>query len=147
MPKREEVVKRFADFSGQLSTQCRTLSIGILALAWGLMTSKDSPLRGHETASPLVPSPISSVYKWNLIAISALVVLALIVDAAHYVAALGAERRCLVKMGEKGTEASYDLGSWAYILQEYAFWAKLSILGIASVWFIGLLTIWLYRNH
>jgi hypothetical protein len=136
MPVREEVIKRFGDFSGQLSTQVRTLAFGILALSWGLLTSKDSPFR--ESLSPRL--------KWNLVGVGAAVILVLIIDAIHYLAALTVEKQCLVRMGDERKAAMYDSGSWPYFIQEYAFRIKLIVLGVTAVWLLVVIAVWL-RYH
>ena len=129
--KRDEVLKRRADFSGQLSTQCRTLSAGILAFAWALMTGNESPLKDAKTHA------ITHASTWNLVGISSLVILVLAADAVQYYAGFKVEERCLNKMGN-GDQAAYSEDR-VLLTQEIAFSAKLIGLGIAVVWLLTFL--------
>jgi hypothetical protein len=137
MPTREEVVKAYGEASNQLSTQCRTLSLGILALSWAMLTSKDSPLReGAKSLSPAL--------KWNLVGIEAAVILVLAIDAWHYVLALHVEDKARTKIGDNPT-VMYDKDVW-YVLAKRAFWSKLIALGATAIWFVIVLSIWLFHH-
>jgi hypothetical protein len=124
--KREDVIKRFGEYSGQLSAQCRTLSAAILVFIWALMTKQDSP----------APCGQAQLVHRGLVGIGALVILVLFTDAAQYYAALKVEERCLKKMGRDNDIAMYDQDFW-YDLQFRAFHAKFIGFGVAVVWLLG----------
>jgi hypothetical protein len=133
--KREEAVKRHIEYTGQLSTQCRALSLGLLAFVWALMTTKEGPLlRGRDV--------ITDHARWNLIAIALVVILALVFDAAQYFAGLKMQDRCLEKMSQERTEiGGYDEDGM-FRLQDASFWAKLIALGLAVAWLLFYLGLW-----
>jgi hypothetical protein len=136
---RDEVLKRCADFSGQLSTQCRTLGVGILAFAWALMTSKDSLLLNPATKI------VDANRRWHLLGISCLAIGALFADLIQYYAGLKSEVHTLKKFDNAKSEderRTYDV-SFAARIQDSAFFLKLLALGIAAIWLIGLLgSVW-----
>jgi uncharacterized membrane protein len=125
--KRDEVIKRHSDFSGQLSAQCRTLSAGILAFTWALLTKEDSPIK---TGTGL------SGHK-NLVGIATLVILVLVMDGAQYYAGLKVQELCLKKMGTRDT-ATCNHTFWDG-LQHKAFHGKLLGLGFAVLWLLAYL--------
>lgn len=125
--KRDEVIKRHSDFSGQLSAQCRTLSAGILAFTWALMTKEDSSVQNGSGLSG---------HK-NLVGIATVVILVLVMDGAQYYAGLKVQERCLKKMGTRDT-ATCDHDFWD-TLQHRAFHAKLLGLGLAVLWLLAYL--------
>jgi hypothetical protein len=133
--KREDVLKRFGEYSGQLSAQCPTLSVGILVFTWALITKQES----------LVPCGQAFLGRKNLVGIAALVILVLFADAAQYYAALKVEERCLRKMGIDEDVATYDHDFW-YEMQFRAFHAKFVGFGLAVVWLLSDLLYLLYRN-
>ena len=126
--KREEIIKRRSEFSGQLSTQCRALSAGILAFTWALMTAKDGPVKEPGNL-------VGSRATLNLGGIALLVILVLTADAVQYYAALRVENRCLEKMGSNDS-AMYDQ-DLSYSVQRVAFGAKLVGLAIAVLWLLA----------
>jgi hypothetical protein len=137
---RDEVLKRCAEFSGQLSTQCRTVSIGLLAFAWALMTSKDSPLIDQTTRM------LDASRRWQLVGISCVAIGALVADLIQYYAGLRVERKVLKKFDDAKSNddrRTYDVTP-ARKVQDGAFYTKLIGLGIAVVWLLGLLAwVWL----
>lgn len=132
---REEVLKRRAYFSSQLSTQCRTLSLGLLAFTWALMTGKDSPLRDTTTRM------VDASNHWQLVGISCLAIGVLCVDAVQYFAGLQVEEQCLKKFKDVKTadeRRTYSV-TFARRVQDSAFYAKIVGLIIAVVWLLGFL--------
>jgi hypothetical protein len=126
---RDEVLKRYAEFTGQLSTQCRTLGVGILAFAWALMTSNDSPLKDAATHS------LGRAASRNLIGISLLVILVLAADAVQYYVGMRVEEGVLEKM-EKNHCDTAMYGRDTRAVQGVAFHAKLVGLAIAVLWLV-----------
>ena len=131
--RREEAIKRHLEYTGQLSTQCRTLSLGLLAFIWALLT-KESPLRGSDSA-------ITPHTRWNLLAIALVVILALVCDALQYFAGLKVQERFLTKIGESDT--GFYAMDGMYRLQTAAFWAKLFGIGFAVAWLLLYIGLWL----
>lgn len=129
--KRDDALKRRAEFSSQLSTQCRTLTAGLLAFGWALMTGEHSPLRDPHN------QVVSSIRIWNLIGISVVAMLVLCFGALQYYAGMRVQERCLKKMTEDDS-AMYD-HDFMYTLQNAAFITKLVALMLGLLWLLGLL--------
>lgn len=117
--------------SDRLSTQIRTLTLGVLALVWLFLSgSKDVPaLKLGFTNEPLI-------------AIAALCVLTLLIDAAQYWAyylSSNAVRRKAEKASK--TEAEYDETSFLRRLQQFCFWTKQISAVLATAWLLLILVV------
>lgn len=117
--------------SDRLSTQIRTLTLGVLALVWLFLSGgKDvSALKLGASNEPLL-------------AIAALCVLTLLIDAAQYWASYlssNAVRR--EAESENRSEAEYNETSRLRRLQQGCFWAKQISAVLATAWLLGILVV------
>ena len=113
----------------RLSTQVRTLALGVLALVWTFLSA----------AKEVIPLKLGGS-KEPLVLIGALCVLALLLDllqyVAFYISANGVRKQA---EKAKSDEAEYDEKSAARIAQNSLFWAKqLAMIG-AAVWLLALI--------
>ena len=117
--------------SDRISTQVRTLSIGILAMTW-LFLSKDKsvaqlPISGHEI---------------QLAFIALFAILAIAVDLFQY--AVGYfYTSSLYRSAESSGAATitYNKKHWAYRARECCFRTKQVLVVVAALWLVGLLSL------
>lgn len=133
MPKKKDVLDELTSVSNRLSTQVRTVALGILALTWGLLV-------GDSTAA----KDISSHWRGNLVALGGLAVFVMFLDFLQYVAGYRNVRALLRKMEKEGLEeARYDDTSWSWRLRLFFFNAKQWALAINVTWLLIVLFLWL----
>ncbi|TKB95030.1 MAG: hypothetical protein E8D41_02310 [Nitrospira sp.] len=115
----------------RLSTQTRTLTLGVLSLVWLFLSGdKDAP------ALKLGNS------REQLLAIAALCVLTLLIDAVQnlaYYLSSDAVRRAAESNSQ--AEAGYDETSLLRRLQQGCFWAKQIFASLATVWLLVVLVV------
>jgi hypothetical protein len=117
----------------RLSTQVRTTALGVLVFSWGL-------LMGEST----VAKSLAAQLKWDLVAIAALAVLAMLFDILQYLFGYWNTRKVLSAMEAAGkTEASYDYSSCLYRLRSFFFAAKMVAMTAGAVWLVFVLGRWL----
>jgi hypothetical protein len=134
LPTRAEVLEKRAKASAQLSTQGRTLSVASMALAWALLTSKDSPF-----------GQVSGKLKLNLVGVLVAAIVALILDFIHYVAAFQVEEGWLTERPEKANRKQGQYTeNWVYKTQRLAFALKLWSIAIAGIWLLFIIGFWLF---
>lgn len=111
--------------SDRLSSQARSVSIGVIAIVWavsvGDLKQGVSPPRAE------------------LLVIAAAAVLTMSLDFLQYVAAFWTGRRALISV-LGGGDGLYDATWWSYRLRSALFWAKLvcaALTGLATVGVLG----------
>ena len=126
MASEEDVLARKKDMSDKISTQVRTLGLGILALTWGLVVSESAIARD-----------ITKRLRTPLLCVGTLAIGVILFDFLQYACAYEVARRLLNKMeAEKSTEGYYDYSSPLWILQSVLFYAKQIVLGLAAFYLI-----------
>ena len=129
MPTLEKVIEDLNWLSDRISTQVRTMSIGLLAITWGLLIGK-----------PEISQPLPLWLKKNLLAIGILTLVVMLSDFLQYFFGLlvvDSLRKSMEKM--KQTEAEYDYGTITYRLRKLFFWVKLVLVVIACIWFLAVI--------
>jgi len=129
VPTLEKVNKDLDWLCDRISTQVRTMSIGLLAITWGMLIGK-----------PEISQPLPLWLKKNLLAISILALISLFSDFLQYIFGLwvvDSLRKSMEK--KKQIEAEYDYGTIPYKLRGFFFWVKLSLIVIACLWFLALI--------
>jgi len=117
--------------SDRLSTQIRTLTLGVLALVWLFLSgSKDVPaLKLGDTNVPLL-------------VIAALCVLTLLIDVVQYWASyLSSDAVRREAESKSQTTAEYDETSLLRRLQQWCFWAKQITSVLATAWLLLILVV------
>ena len=129
MPTLKEVIEDLNWLCDRISTQVRTMSIGLLAITWGLLIGK-----------PEISQPLPLWLKKNLLAIGILTLVVMLSDFLQYFFGLlvvDSLRKSMEKM--KQTEAEYDYGTITYRLRKLFFWVKLVLVVIACIWFLAVI--------
>jgi hypothetical protein len=133
MAQKKDVLDQLTSVSDRLSTQVRTVALGILALTWGLLV-------GDSTAA----KDISSHWRGNLVALGGLAVLVMFLDFLQYVAGYYNVRALQKKMEKEGlAEVRFDDTSWSWKLRLFFFYAKQWALAINVTWLLIVLSLWL----
>jgi hypothetical protein len=120
-----EIYKELDIVTDRISTQVRTITVGVLALVWVFLSGgKDMP------AISLVTD------KRFLLVIAAMCIVTLVVDLAQYQVGYWLTNR-IRKAAERvnQTEAAYDQLDWRYRLRIWLFWAK-QVLSLAAAFLL-----------
>lgn len=129
MPTLKEVIEDLNWLCDRISTQVRTMSIGLLAITWGLLIGK-----------PEITQPLPLWLKKNLLAIGILALVVMLSDFLQYFVGFWVVDSLRKSMeAKKQTEAEYDYGTIPYKLREFFFWAKLVLVVIACIWFLAVI--------
>jgi len=112
--------------SDKISTQVRTLSVGLLAFTWGLLVS-DSALAKGMTAS----------LKWHLLLIGGMAIVVVLLDFLQYSFGHEVARKLLRHMEvSKAEEGEYDYNDPLWCLQHRLFYAKQVVLVVATTYLL-----------
>lgn len=131
MAGRAQIATKRKEASVQISNLVRPLALGVLAIAWLILSGdKDAP------------QVVRAIPKWEAMGIAALCIAALFLDFIQYVAAyrqLGADLERADKAdkrsGTKLTNHKYRQSS----LRKWAFRGKAVVAGLAALWLVGVL--------
>jgi hypothetical protein len=131
----EKIQERLSTVSDRLSTQARTLAIGLIAFFWTILTSESS-----------LAKKFSQSFKTQLLGVAGLAILALLFDFLHY--AVGYRYANIVRKNAEESEdkeAEYDYTHPLYRMQNLCFLLKQVCVVSGSVWLLVLIFIQL-RN-
>jgi len=127
-----KVVEEYQFVSDKISTQVRTVALGIIAFIWILLIGKD----------PL-PFPFSPGFKRQFFVIGFLCLLILFFDFLQYFFSYLLTSRLIDKTeADKKTEAVYNYNDIRYRLCNIFFIAKIVALFIAVLWISVLVIIY-----
>jgi hypothetical protein len=132
----EKIQERLATVSDRLSTQTRTLAIGLIAFFWTILTSE-----------AVLAKRFSQTFKSQLLGIVGLAILALLFDFMQY--AVGYLYANIVREKAEASskkEAAYDYAHPLYRIQNLCFWMKQSCVVSGSVWLLVLIFIQLHQS-
>lgn len=117
--------------SDRLSTQIRTLTLGVLALVWLFLSGdKDAPALKLSTD------------KRQLLAIAGLCVLTFLIDAVQYWAYYLSSNAVRQKAeDDQKKEAEYNEATFMHRLQRVSFWAKQITSVLATAWLLVILVL------
>jgi hypothetical protein len=122
MATEKEVLERKKETSDKVSTQVRTMGLGLLAFTWGLIIS-DSPLA----------KAIAETLKWHLLVIGFLSILTVFLDFLQYVVGYQVALRLLRSMEARGADTGdYNYESFLWRAQNWLFYAKQILLAMAA---------------
>lgn len=111
--------------SDRLSSQARSVSIGVIAIVWAVSVG--------DLKQGVTPP------RAELLIVAAAAVLTMSLDFLQYVAAFFTGRKALRSV-LSGGDGLYDVTWWSYRLRSYFFWAKLvlaALTGLATVGVLG----------
>lgn len=127
----EEIIKELQEdriaASSALSTQTRTIALGVLALAWLLLSGTEDSLTTK-----------FATHSESLLYIAGLSVLALLLDYAQYIFSLWETDKALKESLEaKSVEAAgYDEKNWRRVASNVCFILKISAGVAAAAWIL-----------
>jgi hypothetical protein len=124
MPELKEIYARKKEASGQVSTQTRSLALGMLAISWALLTVHDDPLKTMAT----------HVNRDWILGLAMVSVVVIICDLLQYVAITSMAGEALIRAENANPQAAlYDNKLFAYRVQKYLYYGKFLIVGLAFV--------------
>ena len=133
MATEKEVLERKKDTSDKVSTQVRTMGLGLLAFTWGLIIS-DSPLA----------KAIAETLKWHLLLIGFLSILTVFLDFLQYVLGYQVALRLLRSMEARGADTGdYDYKSFLWRAQNWLFYGKQILLAMAASYLLMAIIVFL----
>lgn len=133
MAKKSEIVEQLNAVTDKISTQVRSVALGVLALSWGLFIGESE-----------VAKSVASQLKWHLLLVGAAAVLVMFLDFLQYVSGYLNVRALLAQMEQKKVdEGQYDYGSRTYRLRLFFFGAKQVVLAVTVLWLLVVLGRWL----
>jgi hypothetical protein len=136
MATKKDVIERLHFVTDRLSTQVRTLGLGILAVTWGIMVG-DSPTARTMSTSLRIP----------LLLTATLAILALLLDFFQYVAGHRVAKSLLDTMErDKKDEGKFDDARLAYKLQSLLFSAKQWTLTFATLGLLATMSYYLIKH-
>jgi len=135
MATKKDVIDRLDFVTDRLSTQVRTLGLGVLAVTWGIFVGDSPTARG-----------ISSSLRILLMLTAACSIFALLLDFLQYVAGHRDAKRVLDAMErERNEEAKYDTSHFTYRIQPLLFSAKQWAATLAALGLLGTIAYHLIR--
>ena len=134
MPDLKEIAKELEFISDKLSTQVRTVALGLLAITWAILVGDSTFLR-----------KLSEGLGKSLLLIAVLSIFVLLVDFIQYVIGYIYVHKTL-KAAERQdlTEIDYDPESSLYRFRSILFWTKQFVLIVTLVFFLGVLACYVY---
>lgn len=134
MASKEDIIKEMDFLSDRISTQVRTVALGLLGITWGLLIGKSE-----------VAVQIATSTGKNLMAIGGIAILAMFLDFLQYFFGYWYTHSLFKDMEkENKEEAKYKYSDARYRLRTCLFWAKQIILMIAVLWFVVVLFLYLF---
>ncbi|HVV96492.1 MAG TPA: hypothetical protein VHC92_05085 [Rhodanobacteraceae bacterium] len=127
----EEISKQLDSVTDKISTQVRSVSLGVLAVAW-LFLSGNKDVPDLPALSPTAKSE-------QFIAIAALCILALVADLAQYLCGYWNALVALEAIRQSGATSATYPNDWRRKGRMFFFSAKSWLALIAAGWLIGLL--------
>jgi hypothetical protein len=138
MATNKDICDRLDFLTDKMSTQFRTLSIGLLAFCGGVLLSKDK-----------LSQPVPEWVQIRLIGVALGVVVTIAVDLLQLVSGYADARRVYKDLNKKREDAAkrqcpaaaiaaleveYDESKPLFRLQLILFWAKFALLGALVIW-------------
>jgi len=137
MTDKSDVIAEINFLTETLSTQVRTVALGVLVLTWGLLIGDSS-----------FTAAIATDIKPQLLGIGLCAVASMFLDFLQYICGYLVSKGMLEKMEGKGNkETQYDYKAISYRLRLYLFNAKCWLLSATVVWLIAVLLYSLIHTH
>jgi hypothetical protein len=133
MASEKDILDRRKEMSDKISTQVRTLGIGLLAFTWGIVVSDSAVAKG-----------IAADLKWHLLLIGCLAIVVILADFLQYACGHQVALRTLRKMEADGKDsAEYDYTDPFWIWQTRFFNIKQIVLIVATVYLLAAIVTYL----
>lgn len=136
MPSAKELIDELHFLSDRLSTQVRTVALGLLALSWGLLLGESRT--AVEAAEAM---------KRGLLIIGVMAILTMFLDFLQYVCGYldtNRVRERAAKSPEK--QALFNSSTLTYRSRNFLFWAKQILLSATVVYFVFLVSRYFARS-
>ena len=118
MATKDKILDDLNFVTDRISTQVRTLALGVLAFIWGIIISDSQMAKS-------ISEPLSA----QLLGIAGGALLTMLLDFLQYIAAYKSTVRVLAAIEKVGaSEGTYDYRSWEFRLRRFFFWSKVCIL-------------------
>lgn len=135
MASKQDILKEMEFLSDRISTQVRTVALGLLAITWGLLIGKSD-----------VAIEVAGSMKRSLMAIGGIAILTMFFDFLQYSFGYLATRTLFKEMErENRDEGKYKYSDWRYKFRGYLFWGKQVSLIIGVLFFIFVLFKYLFK--
>jgi len=136
MVKKTELITELDFVTDKISSQVRTVAIGVLALAWGLLIGESSTAKA-----------ITVHIKWHLLLAGAAAIFTMFLDFLQYVVGYQSTLALYKEMKAAGVEeGQFDTKSSLYRLRGFLFNAKIWALIATVLWLLGVLGYWLVKS-
>jgi hypothetical protein len=136
MPKKSAILEELNFLTDQISTQIRTVALGVLVLTWGLLIGESQTIRSLGAAA-----------KPQLLVTGGAAILTMFLDFLQYAAGYVNAKDVLARMERDHLDdAPYDYKSWSYRLRLFFFHAKCWLLSVTVMWFLFVLGWWLLNS-
>jgi hypothetical protein len=124
--KYEAVCKTLVKISDRISTQVRTLALGVLAVLWAVWTSDSAATR-----------TIGVHLRSHAVGIACVAVLTLLADFGQYAFGYRVSLDLRKKMEDEQLDsAEYDYSTRLYRWQNYLFFTKQAIAALYTIWLV-----------
>ncbi len=135
MPTLKDLIRDLDFITDRISTQVRTVALGLAALSWAL-------LLGESQAAAAAAAQM----KLGLLLVGTLAVATLLFDFSQYVFAfLDTDRVREEAEDSDAKEAEYDYEKWTYRLRSFFFWGKQVLAGMTAIDFVVVVVKYLVR--
>ena len=129
MPTVKDIVEELQWISDRISTQVRTLGVGLIAVTWGLLI-----------AQPQIAGPMPEWIKKHLLISGVLALSAMVCDFLQYICAYWNSKALLSDMeAKKLQEAKYDYTALSYRSRTFFFGVKQLLVVVAYIWFLAVI--------
>ncbi len=119
--------KRKDKFSEELSSRTRAVNLGVLAVTWSILAARDSLSAATQYKTPLLEADV-------------LAVTAILLDFVQYLAGFVTMSRFLTNLQIGQEDEGYlNPNDPVYRASHIAFWAKLVLSAVGSVWLLATL--------
>jgi hypothetical protein len=131
----DDIYEELDWLTDRLSTEVRTVALGVLALAWGLLMSDKNP-----------DQAVVLNRKWHLLFIGGSCVLVMFLDYLQYLAGYWNARE-VQKSYEKDppAQAKYTDKKVSFFFRRFFFVTKQIVLAAAVIWLTAVLGQWLWE--
>jgi len=136
MPEKKKVIEELDFLSDRVSTQVRTVAVGLIIVTWGLLMGESRAV-----------IPASGCLRTGLLSVGVLAVIAMFCDYLQYLSGYLNARSLLEDMEETGAqEGQYDKNVLSYQLRGFFFCVKQWVLFGAIGLFIAVIVLYLNRT-
>jgi hypothetical protein len=133
MASKTDILKELAFVTDRLSTQVRSVALGVLAFSWGLIVSDSR-----------VAQDLRELLIKNLVGIGAAAIVVMLFDFLQYLAGYSNTMKAYKEMASSGTDhAEYDEASKSFKLRKFFFYAKMVSVTLTVLWLVGALGYWI----